>query len=69
MPGGRARESGAPPFYVSPAFDRTTTTYTADPASDPDCQSLVPFSTVTAMSMTYVDSLTGNRFTIVFARP
>jgi hypothetical protein len=60
---------GGATVCVSPAFDRTTTTYTADPASDPDCQSLVPFSTVTAVNMTYVDSLTGNRYTVAFPRP
>ena len=54
---------------ASPALERTTTTYVTDPASDPDCPSLVPFSSVTAIHMTYVDSLTGNRYTVLFPRP
>ena len=54
---------------TSPAFDRTTTAYATDPSSDPDCPSLVPFSSVTAIHMTYVDSLTGNRYTVMFPRP
>ena len=54
---------------ASPAFERTTTTYVIDPASDPDCPSRVPFSSVTAIHMTYVDSLTGNRYTVLFPRP
>jgi hypothetical protein len=54
---------------ASPAFDRTTTAYATDPSSDPDCPSLVPFSSVTAIHMTYVDSLTGNRYTVMFPRP
>jgi hypothetical protein len=54
---------------VSPAFDRTATTYTANPSADPDCQNLVPFGALTAVDMTYVDSLTGNRDTVTFPRP
>ena len=61
--------AGGATVCVSPAFDRTTTAYTTDPATDPDCQNLVPFSTVTAVNMTYVDSLTGNRYTVTFPRP
>jgi len=60
---------GGATVCVSPAFDRATTTYTADPASDPDCENSVPFSSVTAVDMTYVDSLTGNRYTVTFPRP
>ena len=33
---------GGATVCVSPAFDRATTTYTADPASDPDCQNWCP---------------------------
>ena len=61
--------AGGATVCASPAFDGTTTAYVADPTSDPDCQSPVLFSSVTAIHMTYVDSLTGSRYTVMFPRP